>query len=374
VSKRLLVGALVAAVAAVGCGGDDEPGKKEVVSCYAEPEQSVLLRALPVADIEVTEEAVRATAERVCAREISGVQAHADGTEILLGSRDRPGMAELLAAVAPRRLAFYDWEPNVYGSPDKPIGSLYEAVTRASELTPRDEPEDVPSDLENDSAGDKYYLFANRQRLIRPGAAVVGERAAQSLRRDYFTSCGEIAADVRAAQPGLDPSTTGKPGPETQCPAALGAGKVEKGTTVVKVPRGIVVLAAEGGRGYWVVEDDAEITGAEIRKPEQQLDPVTNEPVVTFDLGADGREAFARVTKRVAERGTREDSFQRFAIALDGEVLSLASINHVANPEGIDGSNGAQINGVGTLDQTQELARDLDAGALPLDVQVLRGP
>jgi hypothetical protein len=378
VSKRLLVSALVAAVAAVGCGNDDKPGKEEVVSCYAEPEQAVLLRALPVADIEVTEEAVRATAERICAREIRGVQAHADGIEILVGSRERTGMAELLASVAPRRLAVYDWEPNVHGNPDKPIGSLYEAVTRASELTPRAEPEDVPSDEENDTAGDKYYVFGGEvrgeRRLIRPGAAVVGDKAAQSLRREYFTTCSEIAADVRAGQSDLDPKRAGKPAPETQCPAALGVAKVEKGTTVVKVPRGIAVVTSENDRGYWVVEDDADLTGGEIKNPQQQLDPITNEPIVTFEFNADGREALARMTLRIVERGARQDSFQRFAIVLDDEIVSLASIDHAANPEGLDGSTGAQMNGVGSLAETQELARALDVGPLPLDLQVVRGP
>jgi hypothetical protein len=374
VGKRLVVSALVAAVAAAGCGGDDEPGKKEVVSCYAEPEQAVLLRALPVADIEVTEEAVRATAERICARQIGGLQAHADGTEILLGSRERPGMAELLEALVPRRLALYDWEPNVYGNPEKPLGSLFEAATRASQQTPRDEPEDIPSDQENDTTGDKYYVFGGsvrgQRRLFRPGAAVVGDRAARSLQRDYFTSCSEIAADVRAAQPGLDPKRAGRPAADTQCPAALGVGKVEKGTTVVKVPRGITLLTDEDDRGYWVVEDDAELTGSEIRRPEQQFDPVTNEPTVIFQLSADGREAFARTTKRVVERGPRA----RFTIVLDNRVMSVASIDPVAYPEGLDGSTGIQLNGIGSLDETQELARDLDVGALPLDVQVVRGP
>jgi hypothetical protein len=322
----------------------------------------------------VTEEAVRATAERICAREIRGVQAHADETEILLGSRERPGMAELLEAVAPRRLALYDWEPNVYGNPDKPIASLFAAATRASQQNPRDEPEDVPSDEENDTAGDKYYVFGGevrgQRRLIRPGAAVVGDRAAQSLQRDYFTSCSEIAADIRAGQSGLDPKRAGRPAPDTECPAALGAGKVENGTTVVKVPRGITLLTDEDDRGYWVVEDDAELTGGEVRRPEQQLDPVTNEPTLVFQLSADGREAFQRTTKRIVERGPRA----RFTIAFDNRVMSVASIDPVANPEGLDGGTGIQLNGIGTLEETQELAHVLDVGQLPLDLQVVRGP
>jgi preprotein translocase subunit SecD len=201
----------------------------------------------------------------------------------------------------------------------------------------------------------------------------VGDRAAAALRRDYFTTCAEIAADVRAAHTGLDRGRAGRPAAGSECSGALGAGRVEKGTSVVKVPRGIAVIAAEDG-GWWVVEDDAELAGGEIKNPEQQLDPLTNEPIVTFGFNADGREAFARMTLRIVERGVRADSPQRFAIVLDDRVMSLAQVDHVANPEGLDGSAGAALTGVGNLHQSQQLARTLDVGPLPLDLQVVEAP
>ena len=62
------------------------------------------------------------------------------------------------------------------------------------------------------------------------------------------------------------------------------------------------------------------------------------------------------MTKRIAERGfdestlhagrtDKEQLFQRFAITLDNQIVSLATIDFVQNPEGIDGRTGAQIDG-----------------------------
>ena len=60
-----------------------------------------------------------------------------------------------------------------------------------------------------------------------------------------------------------------------------------------------------------------------------------------------GRKAFARVTKRVAQRGSetilppgvsRQNAFQHFAITLDDQIVSRAYIDFVENPEGIDGN------------------------------------
>jgi SecD/SecF fusion protein len=89
------------------------------------------------------------------------------------------------------------------------------------------------------------------------------------------------------------------------------------------------------------------------------------------------------VTKKEAERGANEvrppgtpvdQAFQRFAIVLDGRIVSLASVSFIDNPSGIDGSNGAQINTGGSLADAQQLARTLAAGQLPLDLQLVSGP
>jgi preprotein translocase subunit SecD len=73
---------------------------------------------------------------------------------------------------------------------------------------------------------------------------------------------------------------------------------------------------------------------------------------------------------RVPPGADPQASFQRFAIALDDQIVSLAAINYRDNPEGIPGGTGAQVNGSGNIRQTQELARSL-ADGLPLDLLLL---
>ena len=131
---------------------------------------------------------------------------------------------------------------------------------------------------------------------------------------------------------------------------------------------------------HWVLEDDSELSGADIDNPEQQLDPQTQEPIVTMEFTDQGQQAFARVTRRIAERGASilrgpgeppAAAEQSFAITLDNQIVSLASIDFVRYPEGIDGRTGAQINGIGSLEETQDLAKSLRIGALPIELRLI---
>ena len=163
-------------------------------------------------------------------------------------------------------------------------------------------------------------------------------------------------------------------------------GKVPKGFEVLEVPPGTVVLKAERPDNlasdapferYFVVRDNPELRGTDIKDPRQEPDPTTNEPIVTFRFTDKGRKAFQEVTRRLAQRGqTRqvpgqpvESSFQTFAIVLDRELVSRPFIDYRENPDGIDGRTGAQISGGFTLQEAQDLADVLKTGALPIDLK-----
>ena len=140
-----------------------------------------------------------------------------------------------------------------------------------------------------------------------------------------------------------------------------------------------------------MIEDDSELNGKEIKNPEQNFDPNTKAPLVTMEFTDKGRQAFATVTKRLADRGRDcqtlagvspdcpnvpagappEDFFQRFAITLDNQIVSLATIDFQDNPEGIDGRTGASIENIGTIQQAQDLAESLRIGALPIDLKLI---
>jgi SecD/SecF fusion protein len=307
------------------------------------------------------------------------------------------------------QLQFYDWEPNLVGrdgrvgagNADRPFRSLYEAVQAAGKAQPKAEAVDIPPDgvesqverrfrgdrqkiLEhydrrNDTAATKHYLFAP------------GEGPTRRLLEGPAPSCRQLLQEYIEKAEGKRPAPRAPPKGSECRPELrkLGAAGPPAGSTVAVVPRGIVVVKAERPEKvpararfdqHHVLEDDSELSGADIRSPEQNFDPQTNEPIVTFEFTDQGRKAFARVTKRIAERGANiilppgsppTAAFQNFAIALDNEIVSRAFINFRENPEGIDGRTGAQISGIGNLQESQDLAENLRIGALPVDLQLI---
>ena len=128
---------------------------------------------------------------------------------------------------------------------------------------------------------------------------------------------------------------------------------------------------------YWVIQDNPALSGTDIKNPEQNFDDA-REPIVTFDFTDKGRDAFQRITQNIAERGLDNalpgdnpiNGSQHFAIVLDDELVS-AYINYQENPQGIDGSTGAQISGSFTISSAQDLARILEIGALPIRLELV---
>ncbi|CAN5143714.1 hypothetical protein BH24ACT23_BH24ACT23_01450 [soil metagenome] len=171
-----------------------------------------------------------------------------------------------------------------------------------------------------------------------------------------------------------------------------------EGSIVEETPQGYVIVRqeglsddpateedeSEGPRGWFLLRDRPELSGDDIRNPEQNFDSFTQAPNVTFEFTDEGRKAFQEVTQRIAQRGaeraglatgiTAEQASQlsdSFAVILDGEVVSRPIINFVENPAGIDGRTGAQISGNFTIDQAQTLAEFLQIGALPIDLKLI---
>ena len=169
-------------------------------------------------------------------------------------------------------------------------------------------------------------------------------------------TCGDVAARS-SATPGRGRAA----GPQGAARRRRGAGQEER-------------AAAAGSNApqlYYVIEDDSELTGSDIKDPKQGFDPNTNAPNVTFEFTDKGENAFESVTKRIAQRGLLPGDRQNFAITLDNQIVSLASIDPRRYPEGIDGSNGAQISGVGIGQEAQDLAESLRIGALPIELKLI---
>ncbi|MBW7955677.1 protein translocase subunit SecD [Patescibacteria group bacterium] len=103
--------------------------------------------------------------------------------------------------------------------------------------------------------------------------------------------------------------------------------------------------------------EETGLTGKELKRSTVQYDPTTGEPVVAMEFNQEGTEKFAEITKN--HRG------EILAIFLDGFPVSLPMIGDPI----IDGK--AVISGTFTLDQAKQLNIQLNAGALPVPIDVI---
>jgi SecD/SecF fusion protein len=282
--------------------------------------------------------------------------------EILRAGRDQievnlPGVANAERAQrqvgTTAQMYFYDWEPNVLDEAcerdpsqvdggQTAISGLYQAVRQASKCKPQ-------VDRNNTTSGPQFYGFDKVSK--KPFNQGIPDESEQDLRES------------------LTPAQRDR-------------------LEILKVNEGIIVVrdepapnAKEGQKPdlWWVIEDNPVLQGEDIKNPEQNFDQRTNSPIVTMDFTDRGKDVFKRVTQGIAQRGSDNafpgsnvvTSSHHFAIRLDNDLISKPYINYQENPEGIDGSNGAQISGGFTVQTAQDLARLLKIGALPIRLELI---
>ena len=123
------------------------------------------------------------------------------------------------------------------------------------------------------------------------------------------------------------------------------------------LPPNTVAYPSKDGK-FEVVETKVILSGENLVDAQAERDRTTNEPIVTFQFDSAGARKFARAT-------AEENVGRRFAIVLDGEVITAPRIN-----EPIPGGRG-QITGYFTVDSAHDLALLLRSGALPAPLRVL---
>src|SRR5215216_4426649 len=256
------------------------------------------------------------------------------------------------------QMFFYDWEPNVLDADCKtqpervnggqqPISGLFNAVRQASKCPPVEDSNNTHNGL--------FYAFDKKSN--QPINDGVPEENRADLEDDLQSQ-----------------------------------GKTES-AKILEVPPGVVVLRAEDQRepdqrqgkvdNWWVILDNPVLSGSDIKNPEQNFENGTGgQPIVTMEFSDAGRKAFAATTRAIAQRGADNATLNgglqnpiaashHFAIRLDNELISTPYINFRENPDGIDGSQGAQISGGFTIQSAQDLARLLKIGALPLRLDLI---
>ncbi len=276
------------------------------------------------------------------------------------------------------QLQFYDWEPNVIG----PTG----APATATEFTVTGGPE----------AGTSRWGLGEYQAIQR------AIKRAPILRRSDTTwapGCTEkqIGSCIYGSWYLLEPKHEKVlRGPEETERNLYSDYKVPPGTQVkaVRVNPGTVLAQArpvEGLAGkitqkspnsYYVLNDDPVLSGSDVTNPQQGFDEGaggTGAPNVTFGFTSHGKKVFESITRKIAERGqeaqlpgvNKEAAQQHFAVVLDGQLITTPSIDYTKYPEGIDASTGSQISGGFTISSAQELAQELQSGALPIKLELI---
>ncbi|HWK74128.1 MAG TPA: protein translocase subunit SecD [Povalibacter sp.] len=125
----------------------------------------------------------------------------------------------------------------------------------------------------------------------------------------------------------------------------------------MSVPSGYMRLPAADGPETYLLERRPMLQGDRLTQAAAGFEQLTNRPVVSFRFDGLGAKQFARITT--------ENVGERFAIVLDGKVISAPVIQ-----EPITGGSG-QISGDFSVAETASLAALLRAGALPVPLKVI---
>jgi SecD/SecF fusion protein len=278
------------------------------------------------------------------------------------------------------QLFFYDWEPNVIGPTGKPEPSNrtvtggaepggsasglleYQAVLRAVKRPAILRKSDTSlelgctpqSSLTSGCIYGQYYLLDTKHQTVLRGP----ETTQQDLFADNY-----------------------KPPPTAKTKVEL----VKPGTTIVQaqaVTNASGAVTKASPNSWYVLNDAPVLTGQDVKNPQQSFDNGsggTGAPIVTFSFTSHGGSVFQRVTKEIAQRGqnaqlpgvSKQAAEQHFAVVLDDQLITVPFIDYTANPEGIDPSNGSQISGGFTITSAQNLANELQSGALPIKLELI---
>ncbi|MGH2852966.1 MAG: protein translocase subunit SecD [Solirubrobacteraceae bacterium] len=351
---------------------------------------SLVYKGIPTAQAKVNEESLN--------RSIDIMRKRVDQLGVSQPEIQRTGRDEIdvsLPAVSNARRAqeqvgkvaqlhFYDWEPNVIGPEGQPAPSSravtggneaasvasgipeYQAILRAAKrpaiIRSNDTtyaPGCTPAQANGCIYGAWYLVDTKHEKVLcSDGKPICGPADTES---ELYADNYKPPAGAKAKAVHVNPGTV-----------LAEARPEEFSSKVVK----------SEPNSFYVLNDNPVLSGEDINNPQQSYQ---NEgggsglPDVTFGFSSHGRKVFERVTKEVAQRGlnaqlpgvTKANAVQHFAVVLDEQVITAPLIDYTANPDGIDASNGSEITGGFTLTSAQNLADELQSGALPIKLELI---
>jgi preprotein translocase subunit SecD len=187
-------------------------------------------------------------------------------------------------------------------------------------------------------------------------------RADTTARADTAPVAGGVLSGL------IQPASGGVPGeylvPETAYPRVDSLLSIP--AVARQLPRGMVLrwssapssVGVQPVRYLYALDDRSIVTGSNLVDAQAQLDPLTNGPIVTFELDRAGGRKFGEETgKHVGDY---------MAILLDGRVQGRPPVI-----QSRIGRNGQITLGGKTLQEAQDLALTLKAGALPIPLKIV---
>ena len=210
----------------------------------------------------------------------------------------------------------------------------------------------------------------------KPAADSARKGAADSARKPAGDSVAKPAADTTTLADRtsgvlaglIQPSSGGTPGeymvPDAAFPRADSLLNIPN--VARQLPRGVTLrwsatptsVGVESYRFLYALEDRPIITGSSLEDAQAQIDPLTNGPIVTFQLDRAGGRKFGDETGRHVG--------DYMAIILDGRVQGRPPVIQSRI------SRNGQITLSGrTLQEAQDLALTLKAGALPIPLRIV---
>ncbi len=175
-------------------------------------------------------------------------------------------------------------------------------------------------------------------------------------------------------------------------------GKLPPGRELFAVPEGMVVITCgppavvcPGGRdGSGVVPDRTyyylfkydppnvpQMTGEDLKLSGTRADFDTSpggggQPIVTMEFTGGGSNKFEKITRDEYVRGNTFNRPQHFAIVLDREIRTFPQIDYTdSSLAGGIGGGRAQIEGLDSIDEANDIAIVLQTGALPVKFETL---
>ena len=277
------------------------------------------------------------------------------------------------------QLFFYDWEPNVIGPDGKPApteatvtgGANAGAVAvRAARVPGRAARRQTAAD----PAQDRHDAGARAARPQQVGGCIYGSWYLLDTKHEKVLRGPEETEQNLYADNYKPPAG-----------AKAKAVRVNPGTVLVQaraVESAAGKVTQKSPNSWYVINDNPVLTGADVKNPQQGFDEGaggTGAPNVTFGFTGHGQNVFQRVTKEIAHRGQeaqlpgvgKEAAQQHFAVVLDDQLITTPSIDYTKYPEGIDAATGSQISGGFTITSAQELANELQSGALPIKLELI---